>query len=158
MENVLKEYVRAIVKEEFERAHMSKKKIRQFKDIPTQLPGMKPEGFWYDCDGEWSRWIDSEMPHWKGKHNYKVQVDLSKMIVIRNYKQLKAFEEKYGIKKPYGDGYMEIDWPKVAQNYSGIEIAPYIQSARFSVLWYYGWDVASGCIWEKSALKNVEKT
>lgn len=155
--NNLKEYIRAIIQEEFERGHMSKKPFKEFKDIPAQEPGMKPEGFWYDCDGEWSRWVESEMPHWKGKHNYKVQVDLSKMIVIRNHRQLKAFEEKYGIRHSYGDGYMEIDWSKVAQDYSGIEIAPYISSARFSSTWYCGWDVAGGCIWEKSAFKGVEK-
>jgi len=35
----------------------------------------------------------------------------------------------------------------VSKEYDGIEIAPYQWDARLSLIWYYGWDVASGCIW-----------
>ena len=40
-----------------------------------------------------------------------------------------------------------IDWKKVASKYDGIEIVPYQPKARMNLLWYYGWDIASGCIW-----------
>ena len=50
---------------------------------------------------------------------------------------------------------MIIDWHAVAQAYAGIEIAPYCWSLRFEYefLWYYGWDCASGCVWELSAVR-----
>jgi hypothetical protein len=24
-------------------------------------------------------------------------------------------------------------------------------------MWYYGWDIASGCIWANGAIQNIEK-
>jgi len=50
-----------------------------------------------------------------------------------------------------------IDWGRVAEDYSGIEIAPYLYEARMKHMWYYGWDVASGCIWGKGVVKNITK-
>lgn len=52
-----------------------------------------------------------------------------------------------------------MDWGKVAQEYSGIEICPYFEQNNLNILkdgyrvnlnWYNRWDVASGCIWEPS--------
>lgn len=160
----LTEYVKALIQEEYERGHMTKKLFKKFKDIPTeqQQIGAKPKGFWYDCNGEWARWVTASMPYRIGKHNYKVQVDLSKMIVIRNYRDFVAFENKYKtmvldqVPGFADENDLWINWPKVAQDYSGIEIAPFIRKAD-DRNWYYVWDVASGCIWEKSAFKGVEK-
>ena len=42
---------------------------------------------------------------------------------------------------------------KVASNYSGIEICPHFKSRKN--LWYLGWDVASGCIWDISIVKCI---
>ena len=164
MFNSLKEYIRSVIQEEFARTHNSKRLFNKFEDVPvsSQKVGGKPKGFWYGCDGSWERWAKQEMPKFLGKHNYKVQVDLSKMIVIRDYPQLIFFEKKYGVnvldKVPGYEDMVDvyIDWPRVVKEYSGIEIAPYISKARERD-WYFGWDVASGCVWEKSALKSVEK-
>lgn len=156
----LKECIKALVQEEFERTHITGKLFKKFNDIPIerQQIGEKPKGLWYDLDRSWIRFVGKRMPGWwskNGKHTYKVQVDLSKMIVIRNYKELVAFEKKYGTGSIAENDFW-IDWPKVARDYSGIEIATFIRKAD-DRNWYYVWDVASGCIWEKSALKNVEK-
>jgi hypothetical protein len=78
------------------------------------------------------------------------------MIIIRNYDELVAFEEKYGI-EDQPRRYMVINWGKVAVDYDGIEIAPYIFKARNKHMWYYGWDIASGCIWANGAIQNIEK-
>ena len=48
------------------------------------------------------------------------------------------------------------DWAKVASHYDGIEICPYIESRR-NMTWYYGWDVASGCVWNASGIKELIK-
>ena len=45
-------------------------------------------------------------------------------------------------------------WPGVAaEGWAGIEIAPYIWARRLDgpARWYYGWDAASGCIWDPTA-------
>ena len=56
---------------------------------------------------------------------------------------------------------MFIDWPKVAERYDGIIIAPYQWSRRLDgPMWYYGWDCASGCVWRARAvleLKSMEE-
>ena len=30
-------------------------------------------------------------------------------------------------------------------------------SSTENMLWYSGWDVASGCIWKSDAIKNIKK-
>ena len=52
-----------------------------------------------------------------------------------------------------------IDWPRVANDYAGIEICPYLSSKRNDddSFWYYGWDVASGCVWDPSGIKELIK-
>lgn len=52
----------------------------------------------------------------------------------------------------------EIDWKKVTEEYQGIIISPYIWQRRLAphTMWYYGWDVASGCIWDTDAIEEVK--
>lgn len=53
-------------------------------------------------------------------------------------------------------GHDHINWPMVADRYQGIVIAPYLWSRRMDGgLWYYGWDCASGCIWDAAAVASV---
>ena len=136
------------------RSHMSSNPIEEIRDVPiSEQPesGHKPKGFWYDCNNEWSEWVEYYQPDWKGDHIYQIQLDHSKMKVITNREELNAFSEKYRSANGL------IDWRRVARDYSGIEICPYIGSARMSVKWYYDWDVASGCIWNKKAIKSIKK-
>ena len=50
-----------------------------------------------------------------------------------------------------------IDWPSVAETYTGIEICPYRRSQRMrdDARWYYTWDVASGCVWDPAAVREI---
>jgi hypothetical protein len=45
-------------------------------------------------------------------------------------------------------------WPRLAERYAGIEIAPYMheRSRCAAATWYLGWDCACGCIWDSSAM------
>ena len=48
-----------------------------------------------------------------------------------------------------------IDWELIQkEGYGGIEICPYNWGWR-SQNWYYGWDVASGCVWDSSSIQDV---
>lgn len=54
-----------------------------------------------------------------------------------------------------GDNYL-IKWDKVADDYGGIEICPWIEKRKY-YLWYNTFDVASGCIWNiNSIIKDTE--
>ena len=53
-----------------------------------------------------------------------------------------------------------INWRKVAKAFDGIIIPEYIYSRRLdgnASDWYYGWDCASGCIWDARAIKTTKK-
>lgn len=118
----------------------------------------KPRGLWYGIGSSWVDWVKSEMPDWETDNVFKIDINESNILIIRNYEEITEFDKEYGV--PYRTSYKtytNIDWGKVANNYGGIEIAPYIYEARRTIEWYYTWDVASGCIWGDGVIKNVEK-
>jgi hypothetical protein len=112
----------------------------------------KPRGTWYSLGEYWAAWLTSEMPHWWENYNhvYMLDIDYSKMLRINNEAKMIAFREKYEV-----DSY-SINWERVAQDYSGIEIIPMVWGA-INPLWYSTWDIPSGCIWNADAIKGVKK-
>jgi len=136
------------------RIHMSKTPIYKLeKRNYQQSIGMKPQGLWYGFGKEWIDWVESEMPQWKGEYIYNMNVNDSNILQIKDYSEIINFTNKYiMIPSTY-----HINWNKVSFNYDGIEINPYIWKARHEFLWYYGWDVASGCIWnlDKVSIERI---
>jgi len=126
-------------------------------NIKKQKSDDKPVGFWYGFGNSWLEWCQSEMPHWIGGLLYEIIIPSNKnILVMKTPKELKQFTEKYydrdamsneGAKKWY------IDWNRVALEYEGIEINPYVYQMRFKLGWYYSWDVGSGCIWNTKGCK-----
>jgi hypothetical protein len=49
-----------------------------------------------------------------------------------------------------------IDWQAVADDYAGCIIAPYNWEYRLNLMWYYGWDCASGCIWDARVIESID--
>ncbi len=127
----------------------------QFQDslVGTQSTEFKPRGLWYSLGMEWIEFLRDEMPN--GAKNrtylYEIQINPSKVLIIDTEEKFIEFNSIYSIQN---DEY--VDWKKVAQSYSGIEIAPYMWTFRMSHMWYYGWDVASGCIWKKDGIENIK--
>ena len=113
---------------------------------------IKPCGLWYGFGPSWVEWVESEMPEWKGKYYYKLEVNENKLIQLSTYSDIINFTEKFFDREP---GF--IKWKDVAKKYSGIEINPYVHPSKYNVTWYYGWDVASGCIWKEDAIKSFEE-
>jgi len=118
----------------------------------------KPDGFWYSCGDDWENWAKAEGYKIPKKYIYQIEVDYSKILTIRSEKELKDFVRNFGMNSgskipKYA---LTPDWKKVASQYSGIEICPYIHSMRLEMSWYYPWDVASGCIWDPSAIKSLK--
>jgi len=167
--DALRECIKMIVESEIKsRSHMSKEELGEFRDVSVeeQEKDYKPKGFWYDCNEEWSNWVKTNMPKWIGEHEYSIELNHDNMLVIRNFDDLKKFNDEYSINPELSeDSYNDnlIDWKKVAQKYSGIEICPYISEAEQIrevgkvFKWYKDWDMASGCIWNKEAIKLIEK-
>ena len=120
----------------------------------------KPFGLWISIDDAWAefcRGIDRN----PGSHVYQVTLcEGANLAMIRSLEDLQAFSREFGghpaifDKFPGGLEFNIIDWKKVAARHDGIFIL-----RRFSIIsldehshWVNGWDVASGCIWNKAAI------
>ena len=130
--------------------------------IYEQTSDFKPRGLWYDFDNDWIDFVTRNQFNWLSKNNYHIEVDQSRILVLDSDKDVATFTEKY-IKDTNGV-YFFIDWSKVAEDYSGIEMPNYNKLRHFhglemvmKLLWIRSWDVKSGCIWDLSAIKKVTK-
>lgn len=132
------------------RIHMSKKPIELKQRTFSQQNSMKPSGFWYGFGNEWIDWVRSEMPQWEGNYIYEVDIGSSNVLQIKNGEELEKFHNEY-VESNISE--YNIKWPEVSKKYDGIEINPYQWEARLEYSWYYGWDIASGCVWNLSNVK-----
>jgi len=115
---------------------------------------VKPQGLWYGCGDAWVEWVRSESPEWLEASNYLYEVKTDgKVLKISNDEEFEELEAEFGLQSPFG---RLIDWELIQrEGYGGIEICPYNMQRRMSSDWYYGWDVASGCIWDSSSIQDV---
>jgi hypothetical protein len=118
---------------------------------------IKPNGLWVSVKGEhdWEAFCRGEnfsVERLKNETPIIIKPDAN-ILWVHGTKEFDAFAEKYGLDARYGGRC--INWPKVAEDYDGIIIAPYIWERRLheSSSWYYGWDCASGCIWNLEAIE-----
>jgi hypothetical protein len=115
----------------------------------------KPAGLWYSCGPAWLEWVEREVPHWIDDYTclYEIDVDLSRMVVLRTARGFDAFTRRFG-----ADGNDVIDWRAVeATGAAGVEICPYQYRRRREPHWYYTWDVASGCVWDPAAVVRLRQ-
>ena len=120
----------------------------------------KPNGFWYSLGSEWYEFMrtDYQDPFFRYKKVYYLDIDYTNILRINTLQKLEDFNEKYKVPiDPSIPTYLTIDWGKVGETYKGIEIVPYRSEARYSMMWYYGWDISSGCIWDTTAIKGYKK-
>lgn len=142
------------------RLHLTLDNDLKKTDTKQRDRGPKPMGLWYAVGFGWLDFTTSEhtsfYEYGNRVHAFEISLDGLNIFKITNYDELVKFEELYlvpGETKYSMNNNWDINWAKVAENYDGIEIAPYIYKARMGHAWYYGWDVASGCIWNTSSLK-----
>jgi len=119
----------------------------------------KPQGFWYGIGRDWIRHCAIEVPDKLRAVMQQVFVDESKILMLRTAADVLDFSRTYGVETGVGHDRMRqvVDWPRVAARYGGIEIAPYQSELRSAqeTRWYYGWDVASGCVRDASAVRGL---
>lgn len=139
--------------------HFSKSNTLDLRsaDQPT-APHMKPNGLWVSvesADDAWSKWCEAE--DWGlGSHEFTIEPTTdANILYLRTAADIQAFTTQFSIKLEGCKFAMFIDWIAVANKYDGIIITPYQWSMRMNsdASWYYGWDCASGCIWNASAMK-----
>lgn len=179
---LLREYIKKLVSEshfsiygnDTLRVHHSRPGTRS-EGMPqisgfSQKPGRKPNGLWYECqDGSSETWEEfcnlgfGDTKHYENKYDGSYNVILKdggyNMLIITDEHYFDKFVKMYSIPHHlFPDDPEEniIDWPKVAEHYAGIEICPYLYSKR-SMSWYYGWDVASGCVWDPRGIEELVK-
>jgi hypothetical protein len=102
------------------------------------------------------------MPQWIRRHVFELDVNPSDIMVIQTLEDFNRFEDKYIYHydadiKGYPYLIESVDWKEVAKNHAGLEINPYFWEKRLNskTNWYYGWDMASGVIWDLDAIKDA---
>ena len=122
----------------------------------------KPTGLWYQINDSWEEWCEYEMPHWlgpnsRGAYKVNIEIDKSNVLVIKTLEEFDNFHNRYRALNTYYNRSVNINWERVSEKYDGIEITNYLYNRRLEnwCSWYYGWDVASGCIWNTDIIKVV---
>ena len=124
----------------------------------------KPHGLWVSVLGEydWKSWCESEdFGCLDIEHTVTLRPDAN-ILHLSTVEALISFHHQFKIEPyPSGGGWHNyyIDWPRVAEQWDGIIIAPYQWSQRLDGVchnWYYGWDCASGCIWHPRAIAAID--
>lgn len=142
---------------------------RTYPQAPRLSVYAKPNGFWITDDSDmcWRTWCESEdygAEELACKH--RVEIDESRMLFLRQADEILAFTREWSVEREWMSKTSRavrivdvlIDWQRVAGTYAGLIITPYQWSVRFGsdTSWYYGWDCASGCIWDAGAIRSVE--
>lgn len=123
----------------------------------SQELDFKPSGLWYALNNEWCQWCTGNFDSWLGQNNFELDIDLSKVLVIKNSDDLMDFYNTY---KKVSQGSSLIDYVALSERYSGIEIDNYHILKRtkeipiLERLWLLSWDISSGCIWDLSIINN----
>ena len=141
--------------------HYASERVEQLRPCNyIQRPDFKPNGLWLSADDDWRRWCEGENFHLGGLaycHEVTLARD-AKILRLRDARDIDRFTARYWAELP-ALPYLSIwiDWRKVAQKYQGIIIAPYCWSRRLEekTRWYYGWDCASGCVWDLAAIESI---
>ena len=123
----------------------------------VQSIGYKPSGLWVSVGDDWDRWCQAEQMEWTTDVPIAL-VDLTadaaeRLLILDTEQAVRDLPTTYRDGQPQWNDY--IDWPVIAERYAGIVIAPYQWGARLDVMWYYGWDCASGCIWDLSVVERT---
>lgn len=150
------------------RVHYSRFEELAPRDTPQVGSSDKPSGIWYACDERWELFVAQGEMYGKDdpdsfynrrkptmEHKFLLTLDMSKMLVLDSEYKVENFTHTYVDRSM--SRYNLIDWKRVAERYSGVECCPYFRELREYYMWYVGWDVPSGCVWDAGAVQKVEK-
>lgn len=150
------------------RLHVSRSKIERLTVHPGRLSrDYKPRKcFWYARGFDWIDWCVRENFNLESlRHVYEVVLSEDHRILrIDSFEEAVEFtrefrsEVTFNLTKRGGvdtrrDDY--IDWPSVAMRHDGIEIWRNPTPWGLKIPWTYGWDVASGAVWDLDAIERL---
>lgn len=145
------------------RIHYSAEPLGQVRSASQEDEGqlrghMKPVGLWYSIGDDWEQWCRLEGFN-LGRLAFRtaLDVDTSRILHLDSETAIRDFSREYYSQIVPGSGLEGIDWPAVARDFAGIEIHPYQWGCRLKLIWYYGWDCASGVIWDARALRGFRR-
>ena len=134
-------------------------KVCDWEQILNDSAGAKPDGLWFSI-GDGTDWIAL----CKKRHvengwcldvlNCQTEIVFSEsanILHLASAEDIDTFTAAYVM----NSSAMKIDWRRVAEKFGGIIIAPHCdeRSNHARTRWYYHWEVASCCVWRKSAVK-----
>jgi hypothetical protein len=162
--------------------HWASDPVRLRKITYLQSGHPKPNGLWFDINGDWRQWCEAtefRLENLRYRHTVTIH-DRSRILVLKSAREVDAFTRKYGrnlsghiqllqstkamdvFTREYGrDLFGDIQrqfsnyimWGEVAEKHSGIILDPYSRTRSLIYLWYYGWNCASGCVWDTSVIR-----
>lgn len=144
--------------------HLATKKFKKFKTPKDLSESVKPAGcLWVACEDSWEEWIIDNLPQERiesYKYKYNVDVDISNLIVLKTYKDIKTFSDRFCIEIDRRLGkYTFVDWNRVRKETGSygifVEDAT-IKKARRDFTWYSSFDVCSVGIWDERAIHSLE--
>jgi len=134
----------------------------QFDDLKQREKSWyKPSGLWYGFGRSWIGYLETLIKYehdvlWAKKrlsqitHIYRLTLN-DTILRVHTEKEMAKFENEYATKGRRG-----VWWSRLAEKYNGIEIRfHYSYMKRSEDNWYDGWDVSSGCVWNKSGIKKI---
>ena len=144
--------------------HFSAKPLTKvYSTFGQQKIDNKPVGLWVSDEANpstgWAEWC----------RNNEVRVEClavatevklardHRCLIIGSPEELDQFALRFGCNSARWRAGGKIDWRQVAQQYQGIIITPYLWARHWAehCFWYYGWDCASGCIWDADAIAET---
>lgn len=131
---------------------------------PSDQPhGPKPFGLWLSVENDpetsWRGWCEAEgfrLEHLVVATPFEITTG-SRVLHLSSASDIDAFTSEYRVPDRWSRSHA-IDWPVVTGRYDGIVVAPYVWARRLDgdAGWYYGWDCASGCVWNTDILVRRE--
>jgi hypothetical protein len=149
--------------------HYSNKPVATVKSVAPRLRqardgtkvGDKPLGLWVsddDDENNWRRWCEAEsvgMDRYRFAHSVTLAASAN-VLMVQGELALDAFHRQYRDVLYAGSRIELINWKRVCADYQGIVITPYLWSRRLAgPSWYYGWDCASGVVWDAAAIAEI---
>lgn len=167
----MKNIIRKILKEEIDKSvlkrigdndkiHISDDDNLKFKNVsPNEQPiSYKPKGLWFSFGTEWIDFVGQSLFTREEasdmlQNAYVIKTNDSKILTI-GMENESLFLETYGVEND--SDIMDVDWKKVASDWSGVEIL--INPRELNERWLWStWDIPSGCIWDISGIKSITK-
>lgn len=134
-----------------DRIHMTSDESIRFNPVEQDdgLSIVKPRGLWYAIGTAWIDWVRTEMPAWEKDHIYKIDINKSKILTLKNWRDV---PEEYRVRSKNYE--FRPSFILISKDYSGIEL---LNPSNDTSSWDYGWDIPSGCIWDMDGIKDITK-